>query len=175
MENNNKIIAALAGLSAVLIALNWSRIKRVAGKTKDKSMDMLHATINHLKPHKVTATPKKKSRKATEELVASAIKTNNKVKADASQGKDLIAAKDSNNQSVAASNNSSCAAISDKNGLDRRIIDFLKGNGNGGYTLPQLGEKLDTPYIKLAKPVKRLLEQGDIHKEGKLYLYTDTV
>lgn len=49
------------------------------------------------------------------------------------------------------------------------IIKTLKDNPSG-KSLTDLGSALNTHFIKLASPIKRLIEQGKVKKEGKLYL-----
>ncbi len=72
MEINNKIIPIFAGLAAVALVMNWVRIKRGFVKTKQGSSHKLEAVINHLKPHALAISSKKKSKNGKKGKVVTA-------------------------------------------------------------------------------------------------------
>ncbi len=55
------------------------------------------------------------------------------------------------------------------NDLERRCLTAIRRAGDGGITLPDLGEALDTEWRRLISPVKGLLDRGAIEKVESRY------
>lgn len=55
------------------------------------------------------------------------------------------------------------------NDLERRCVTAIRRAGDGGITLPELGEALDTEWRRLISPVKSLLDRGAIEKVESRY------
>ena len=55
------------------------------------------------------------------------------------------------------------------NDLERRCLGAIERAGDGGITLPELGEALGTEWRRLISPVKGLLDRGVIEKVESRY------
>jgi hypothetical protein len=53
--------------------------------------------------------------------------------------------------------------------LERRSLTAIRRAGDGGITLPELGEALDTEWRRLISPVKSLLDRGAVEKVESRY------
>jgi len=52
-----------------------------------------------------------------------------------------------------------------------KILSILKHAPNG-KTITELSSAMGTHFIKLTKPIKELLAEQKVHKEGTLYVYS---
>ena len=53
--------------------------------------------------------------------------------------------------------------------LERRCLAAIRRAGDGGITLPELGDALETEWRRLISPVKSLLDRGAVEKVESRY------